>query len=247
MLEELKEKLSLLEDTIIELQKKRDFKALAEAFNTFGINNFQCWDSVIPLDKVLGLDEKKHKDGIYPYGVSSIFFYSDGHFSLNYYLGDILVEYIILSKDLFTHRKTHGFLKKNEKMATEEIENGVYSYSLDLLKERKETAESNVYWIEHFDEFQKTCLNMAQNYYQANKPNYKVELCVGCSQADRIVAPAIVVLDKGFQIGYIKIFQNKYGDITLDSCACGCGHTEISIKNMAELEDIIQSCCRWLS
>lgn len=247
MLEELKEKLSLLEETITELQKKRDFKALAKAMETFGINNFQCWDSVIPLDKVLGLDEKKHKDGIYPYGVSSIFFYSDGRFSLKYYLGDIMVEHIIYSKDLFMHRKTHGFLKKNEEMATEEIENGVYSYSLDLLKERKETAENNIYWIEHFDEFQKNCLDLSRKYYQSNNPNYKVDLYVGCSQADKRVAPAIVVLDNGSQIGYIKIYQNRYGDITLDSCACGCGHTEITIKNMTELEDIIQSCCRWLS
>ena len=210
MLEELKEKLSLLEEAITELQKKRDFKALAEAFSTFGINNFQCWDSVIPLDKVLGLDEKKHKNGIYPYGVSSIFFYSDGRFSLKYYLGDILVEHIILSKDLFTYRKTHGFLKKNEESATEEIEDGVYSYSLGLLKERKETAENNAYWIEHFDEFQKNCLDLSRKYYQANKPNYKTELRIGKSQADSRIAPEIVVSDNGFQIGYIKICQNRY-------------------------------------
>ena len=158
-----------------------------------------------------------------------------------------MVEHIILSKDLFTYRKTHGFLKKNEESATEEIEDGVYSYSLGLLKERKETAENNAYWIEHFDEFQKNCLDLSRKYYQANKPNYKTELRIGKSQADSRIAPELVVSDNGFQIGYIKICQNRYGDITLDSCACGFGHTEIFIKNMAELEDIIQSCCRWLS
>jgi len=246
MLEELKEQISLLEETIAELQEKRDFKALSDALENFRINIFQCWDSVIPLDKVIGLDEKKHRDGIYPYGVHEVYFGSDG-FQLRYHLGNILDKRYILSKGVFMRRQKYGDLKKNEKLATEEIENGVYAYGLDLLKKRKETAENNAYWIEHFDEFQKTCLDMAQKYYQANNPDYKAELRVGCSQADPKVAPAIVVLDNGSQIGYIKIYQNGCGDFKLDSCACGCGHTEIAIKNMAELEDSIQTCCSWLS
>lgn len=234
---------------VIEDLKSRDvlnFKALQNALHSFGINDFCAWSEVIPLDKVIGLDERKHNDGIYPYGVSSVSLRGGG-FDISYHLGDISVEHFYLAKEKYQLCEKYGTLRKHDKMATDEIERGVYQFFLDKLEKRKEQLQNNLYYIDHFDEFQQKCLEIAQNYYKSRKGNYEVKLQVGNSLADTRVAPAIVIYKDGGQWSYIKILQDHFGDITLDACAIGCCHTHSTIKNFNKLNEIVTDYCEWLS
>ena len=216
-----------------------DWSILVNEFRSLGINDYQCRNAVIPLDKVFGLNESYHNDGLNPYGVADMSLFSRG-VSIEFYTGNIFNSTHVCSEGRF--RECGG---KNKRLLTEKEEQGVYDYCMSLINERKESIERGKYWMEHFNDFVDNCLSVAKKYVSEHSKKYDVKLCVGNSVADKRVAPALVITYKsdGSQRGYVKILQNKYGDISLDAC-CMC-HTTYDVKNPDNIEKIIGSACAW--
>lgn len=219
-----------------------DWSFLRKEFDKYGINEFQYRNAVIPLDKVFGLDESRHCDGLHPYGVSSLSLFDRG-VSIDYYKGDICSKFVVCSRGRF-----YECGSKNKRLLTENEEEGVYDYCIGLINLKKERIEKNKYWVEHFNDFLNDCLCHAKKYLEDKKLNgeYYVELSRGNSLADKSVADALVIRYKcdNSQKGYIKIFQDRFGDISFDGCSLGC-HTEYDIKDPSNVKGEVYSVCAW--
>lgn len=206
-----------------------DYIEIGKKFKELGINNFQAWDAVIPLDKVFGLDEKKHNGGTKPYGVSQFYLDGNGTF-IEYYTGNIFNETKVCSRYHFSERK-------GERLLTESEENGVNEYCMKLINDRKAEIEKAQRWLGHLDEFAEKCLAFAKEFINERSNKYYVELMVGNSHADKRVAPALVIRYKdGSQRGYVKLLQNQYGDIKIDAC-CMC-HSTSKIEDLGDMEAV---------
>ena len=228
---------------IKKLKETKSLRQIYETLSDFGMHNYYHGKEVKALDNVLSLDETKHNTH---YGVQDIFLYGDGEYNISYLLGNICINHSILSKGRFLEKKRYNTLTKNDKMVTDKMNDGIYSFFIDLLEQRKEQLKMNEYWLLHFNEFCQMCLEISQKFFEGKK-EYKVELDYGKSLADNRPAMAIVIYKNNHQYGYIKMMQNKYGDINLDACAIGCCHWERKITNMDKLNDLITYLCDWLS
>ena len=216
-----------------------DYNHYAQELKKYGIHHYISGKRVIPLDKVFGLDPNKHNDGLNEYGVSNCFVTPQG-VSVTYYQGDIRY-----STNVYTQGETNELPSKRSRWITPKEEEGVKQFLDNLLAQRKEQIKVNQYWIEHFNDFLANALKLAQADIKNRKKTYTAKLAYGSTIADPREGNAILICDcGGHQVGYIKITQNRFGDIEFDSCCFA--HTEWTIKDPNNIEKDIKSACAWI-
>lgn len=223
-------------EDVMRLVKNRIYKYLYDKFNELGIRTFIHGEELIPLDKVFNLDESKHNHrGLYSYGVQQFGLFEGGA-TVAYHDGRE-----------FKHCKTEGYLGGGYFNMTPSQDMQVYEFILNTITERELKIKENQYWIKNSKQFLETCLILAKDWLERTNSKYSVELTEGNSQVDKRVTPALLFRDcNGSQNGYIKIIQNKFGDIEFDVCAIGCCNTTIKINDPCNMGEDLEWACAWL-
>lgn len=202
-----------------------DLEKLEETLCNLGINNFivDYNENLFSLDALFGLLKREHNTlGLCPYGVAtlSILPYK---ITIELYKGDINDKDTLcyIPSDLAEKlRQKYGekvFNKLYHLMSNKQYE-GVIEFINKLISDRKKTIMANKNL--DVDKLSKEGNSIASEYLKTLNNGVTCRLVYGHTKVHKENTKAILFEKDGYQLGYIAIEQNRYGDVELRASSC---------------------------